>query len=39
VAGGLLILTGIAVAEVPVARHREGVGQRASKPERPDGVP
>lgn len=39
VAGGLLILAGIAVAEVPVARRREGVGQRASNPERRDGVP
>ena len=39
VAGGLLILAGIAVAEVPVARRREGDGEPASNPEWPDGVP
>ena len=39
VAGGLLILAGIAVAEVPVARRREGDGEPASNPEWPHGVP
>jgi drug/metabolite transporter (DMT)-like permease len=37
--GGLLILAGIAAAEVPFARRREGEGEPASNPQWPDGVP